>query len=97
MSRGPGRPPLPPEQRRTARVEVWLTQAELERLDALAGPGEKRADTVRRVLRGHVEPPWVRITVEDTGPKQVQRFYTSEDGVVFTEVGHFGPAKGEEE
>lgn len=44
--RGPGRPPVPPEERRDRRVPVRLTADELDAIDAARG-GEDRAAWMR--------------------------------------------------
>lgn len=49
---GAGRPPSPgAEERRGEQVQVRLSGAEVEALDALRREGESRADVLRRLLR----------------------------------------------
>lgn len=46
----PGRPPFPPEQRKTERIEVRVTAADLARIDAARG-AETRSDYLARLAR----------------------------------------------
>ena len=49
---GPGRPALPPGQRRDVELRVRLRPAEIDALDALAARrGVSRSDAVREALR----------------------------------------------
>lgn len=62
MTRGPdkgegGRPALPAEKIRTGRVDMKLTEAELEALESARNEGESLAACVRRLALEATNPP----------------------------------------
>lgn len=54
MKRGPGRPPLPPGERRSSR-SFRLSEEEVVQLEALGNGWESWRDVLRRLIRESVQ------------------------------------------
>lgn len=88
---GAGRKPRPPEEHRSQAIRVWVTPAEMERIEGKRRDGESMSTCVRRLALDATKGTRERGTTLYLG-LNVVRATIGKDGPIFSKVS--GPTEG---